>query len=51
MSDQSNKYYRILLRKDKDGKLYQWLEKGRRAGERPGTAIKRKLYELFRKEG
>jgi len=43
-------YYRILLNKDRDAELYQWLEQGRRSGERPGQAIKRKLYKLMEKE-
>jgi len=50
MSSTTDKYHRILLRKDKDAELVVWLEKDRIAGERPGRAIKRKLYELKDKD-
>jgi len=45
-----DKYYRILLRKDRDRDLIAWLEEGRLVGEKPGKAIKRKLYSLIRKD-
>jgi len=46
----TDNYFRILLHKVKDAELISWLEKGRRAGERPGRAIKRKLYKLKNKD-
>ncbi len=42
----ADKYHRILLHRVKDARLIKWLEKERQPGERPSTAIKRKLYKL-----
>jgi len=42
----SDKYYRLLLHKEKDAKLLKWLLKQQKPLERPSAAIKRKLYAL-----
>ena len=42
----NDRYYRLLLRKDRDAELIRWLENGRRLGERPSQAVIKKLYQL-----
>jgi len=45
-----DKYYRILLRKKEDSELFKWLESNRGPGESTNKAVRRKLYELCRKD-
>lgn len=49
MSKKPDNYYRVLFHRVRDAKLITWLEKDRRVGERPGAAIRRKLYGLLEK--
>lgn len=43
-----DRYWRVLFHRVKDCELLEWLMHNQRIGEKPITAIKRKLYKLMK---